>query len=1059
MNKLIIAFLCLFLACLHPGMAQNQTPLRGRVISSEDQLPLPGASIRVNGTNKGAIANEEGRFLLFLDPKDSLLTISFIGFETLELGLSGRTADPMEISLQPTLTFLGAVEILSTGYEEIPRERATGSFAFLDQELVDRRVSTNMLDRLQDITPGLVFNRAAAANDPISIRGRGTIYANTMPLIIVDNFPYDGPIENINPNDVESVTVLKDAAAASIWGARAGNGVIVITTKKGKRNQPMTVAFNSNVIFTEAPDLFYEPRMSSAEMIEVERMLFSRGVYNSAERSNNKTALSPGVETLIALRDGKISNEEAERQLQAYSNQDSRSQLQQYYYRPSRSQQYSLSLRGGGERSAYSISTGYDHSLSSVVGNQNSRITLNAQNQWLLAKDKLEFNLGLYVAESQVEEGTQVPTLYPYELLADAQGNPLPVTRTYSRRFVESEQVQNLLDWKSYPLSELGEWGGVNKRTDLRWTGGLSYQLLPGLKVSVSHQYWLNLNRGRNLRNQELFFVRDLINQYTEMGESGEVVRNVPIGDILDVQQGESQSHNFRAQVNYSKEFSQGTQLTILGGFEAKDLGTLTNATRFYGYNDELGINGLVDTKNQYRRFHNNSLSAIPSNQSHTGIIDRFLSAYVNGAFTYKGKYTVSASARRDASNLFGVNANQRAVPLWSLGTSWVISEEAFASGMTLPFTRLRATYGYNGNIDRSVSAFTTGRFFTDPFGMIPGLPYADIVNPPNPDLRWERIGILNVGLDLETKDSRWRLTLDFFRKNGKDIIGDSPVPRSLGVPTIRGNFASVQTSGLDMELNASILRGPVRWDSRFIFSHVREKVVSYETEVNPLDYLNGNVLTLPIPGKPLFSVFSLPFAGLDAATGDPLGYLDGEPSSDYGAIFSQVTEDDVRFHGPSRPTIFGALTNNFEWKNFSLSVNVSYRMGYYYRRQTVSYSEVLAGRISHSDFSKRWQNPGDELITDVASMPSSNNNNRNRMILSGSNLVEPGDHIRLQDIRFSYSLGKNTVAALPFSGLEVYTFWDNVGMIWKASNDPLDPDFRVMKPLRSFAVGLKASF
>lgn len=1055
-----ILFTVLALLCILPSMAQNQLPIKGRVLSSEDQLPLPGASIRVSGTNKGAIANEEGQFLLLLDQADSLLTISFIGFETLEYRILSRSIeDLLEISLNPEQTLLGAVEIVSTGYEEVPRERATGSFAFLNQELVDRRVSTNVLDRLQDITPGLVFNRAAAANDPISIRGRGTIFANTMPLIIVDNFPYDGPIENINPNDVESVTVLKDAAAASIWGARAGNGVIVITTKKGRRDQPMSVAFNSNVIFTEAPDLFYEPRMTSAEMIELERSLFSRGVYNSAERSINKTALSPGVETLIALRDGLISNEEAERQLQAFSSQDSRSQLQQYFYRPARSQQYSLSLRGGGDRSAYSISTGYDHTQSSVIGNQNSRITLNAQNQWMLAKDRLEVNLGFYLAESNTKEGTQLPDLYPYELFADGQGNPLPVIRNYSRRFVESEQVQNLLDWNYYPLAELGELGGSNRRTDLRWTGSLSYQLLPGLKASVSHQYWLNLSRGRNLQGQDLYNVRNLINQYSQIGENGEIIRNVPLGDILDTQQGESQSHNFRAQLNYSKIFNQGTELTVLGGFEVKDLESTNHATRFYGYNDDLGINALADTKNQYRLFHNNRLSTIPSGQSHTGLIDRFLSAYVNAAFTYQGKYTFSGSARRDASNLFGVNANQRAVPLWSLGASWVISEESFLSGANLPFIRLRTTYGYNGNIDRSVSAYTTGRFYTDSFGMIPGLPYADIVNPPNPDLRWERIGILNLGLEVETKDSRFRVALDFFRKNGKDIIGNSPVPRSIGVASIRGNFASVQTSGLDMELNAKILQGPFRWDSRYLISHVSEKVVSYETKVNPSDYLNGNVLTLPIPGKPLFSVFSLPFAGLDPATGDPLGYLNGEPSSDYGAIFSQLTEEDVRYHGPSRPTVFGALTNNFGWKNFSLSVNVSYRMGYYYRRQTVSYSDVLAGRISHSDFSRRWQNPGDELITDIASMPTSNNNNRNRMILSGSNLVEPGDHIRLQDIRFSYTLGRNTVSSLPFDRLEVYTFWDNVGMIWKASKDPLDPDFRAMKPLTSFAFGLKATF
>ena len=1059
MKNIFIPLMILFLGCIQLGWAQKQIPVSGRVISSEDQLPLTGASIRIKGTLRGAIANEKGNFLLLLDPGDSLLTVSFIGFETQEINLAEIKTDPLLVSLEPIQTLLGEVEILSTGYEEIPRERATGSFAVLGQELVNRRVSTNTLDRLQDITPGLIFNRAAATNDPISIRGRGTIFANTMPLIVVDNFPYDGPIENINPNDIESITVLKDAAAASIWGARAGNGVIILTTKKGRKNQPLKVAFNSNMIFTESQDLFYQPRMSSEEMIEVERMLFEKGFYRSAELSNNKTALSPGVETMIALRDGKLTGQEAEARLQAFSNQDSRTQLQEYFYRPSRSQQYALSLTGGGDRSAYSVSAGYDMVQSSLEGNSNSRFTLNAQNQWTLAKDRLDFSMGLYVAESDETTGTQVPSLYPYELIADEMGNPLPVTQTYSRRYLESGAVNGLLDWNFYPLAEKGKWGGKGRRTDIRWTGSLAYEILPGLKLALSHQYWLNKSNGTNLQNRDLYAVRDLINQFSETDENGGIVRNIPVGDILDLQTGESRSHNFRAQLNYSKQFSAGTQLTFVGGYEAKDLQGVSHTTRFYGYNDELGISALVDTKNQYRRFHNNSLSAIPSNQNHGGMIDRFLSAYANAAFTHKGKYTVSGSARRDASNLFGVNANQKSVPLWSMGASWVISEEGFVSDMGLPFVRLRTTYGYNGNIDRSVSAFTTGRFFSDPFGMIPGLPYADIVNPPNPDLRWERIGILNIGLDLETKDSRWRLALDYFRKNGKDIIGNTPVPRSIGVPTIRGNFAAVQTSGIDMELVTAILRGPIQWNSRLVFSYVKEKVLSYETEVSPVNYLNGNVLTLPIPGKPLFSVFSLPFAGLDPATGDPLGYLDGEPSSDYAAIFSGLTEEDVRYHGPSRPTVFGAFTNNFGWKGFNLSLNIAYRMGYYYRRQTVSYSEVLAGRISHSDYSLRWQNPGDELYTDVASMPTTNNNNRNRLIQSGSNLVERGDHIRLQDIRLSYTLDNRAGERFPFSNLEVYTFMDNVGMIWKASKDQLDPDFQQMKPLKSFAIGIRAAF
>ncbi len=1039
--------------------AQNAVTVTGGVYAAQDKLPLPGANIRVKGSNLGTVTDEDGRFELQLSSVDTLLEVSYIGFGKIDYRIQFPPTDELYILLSPLEVGLGEVEVVSTGYQQLPKERTTGSFAFLDEELVDRRVSTNTLDRLQDITPGLVFNRSASANDPISIRGRGTIFANTMPLIVVDNFPYDGPIENINPNDVESVTVLKDAAAASIWGARAGNGVIVITTKGGKINQPMEVSLNMNFNRTESPDLFYAPQMTSAEMVGVERMLFERGFYNSAERSNNKTVLSPVVETLIALRDGALTGTEADNLLASYRQQDSRRDLQRYFYTSSLAQQYSLSVKGGGTHSSYFVSMGYDQVQTAVEGNHNNRYTLNARNQWKFDRNRLEVDLGMYVAGSQAIQGTEIPSLYSYDRLADAAGNHLPVNKTYSRRYVESEEVKDLLDWNYYPLDELGALRNRSQASDLRVNIGLSYQILPDLKLGFSHQYWTNNSVGRNLRNQDSFFVRDLINQFSQYDEEGNITHNIPVGDILDYQGGTSSSHNFRAQASYSRDFSPRSDLQVMGGFEIKDLSAMSSMTRYYGYNDELGINMPVDSKNTYRRFHNNSLGSIPFGDGHSGTIDRFISGFVNASYTLSQKYTFTGSARRDASNLFGVDANQRAVPLWSIGGAWIISEEKFADYTYMPFVRLRATYGYNGNIDRSISAYTTGRFFSDSFGMVPGLPYADIVNPPNPDLGWERIGIFNVGLDVETQDSRLRMSLEFYQKNGTDLIGDSSVPPSLGVPNFRGNFADSKTHGIDLELASANLQGPLKWNTRLLLSHVREQVSSYGQETSVYDYLEGAIRTVPVEGKPLFAIYSIPFAGLDPASGNPLGYLNGEPSSDYAAIFSTLTAEDLLYHGPSRPTFFGAFTNNFEWKNFSLSVNVTYRMGYYYRRQTVNYGEVLAGRISHSDFSERWQQPGDEQTTEVPSMPETNNNNRNRLVSSGSNLVEKGDHIRLQDVRVSYLLDRSTSSWLPVRQVDLYAFADNVTMLWKATKDPLDPDFRSMRPLRSIAVGMKIRF
>lgn len=1057
LNKIVLSVLIqLFIGGLY---AQEGKLLSGKVRSATDRQVLPGANVLIKGTLEGTVTDTEGIFSLSVASDSMTLMVSYLGFISQEKLVIPGSGNPLVFYLEPDQVILAEVEVLSTGYQEMPRERASGSFVQLGQEMVDRRVSTNILDRLQDITPGLIFNRSNESQDPISIRGRSSIFANTMPLVIVDNFPYDGPLENINPNDVASFTILRDAAAASIWGARAGNGVIVITTKNGTAGQAPRVSFNSNVILSEKPDLFYAPIMENEDFVEVERMLFDRGYYKNSENSSSKTPLSPLVETLIAQRDGVISSDEAEKRVAGYKTHDVRSELQNIYYRPRLSQQYSLGIAGGGTQNNYAVSAGYDRTDENVVGNSRERITLNAKNFWLFLKDKLDANLGLYFTGSGVSTATELPSPYSYDYLLDANGNPLPITRGYSRRYIEGDLPAGLLDWNYVPLDELGTMENTSRSSDLRVNVGLGYKIFPGLRASISHQYWQNTSSQRNYQLVSSYFVRDLINQFSQLNPDGSITKPIPEGGIEDIGSNVGLSHNFRAQLNYDKVFGKN-QLTVLSGYEAKSLRSEGSSTRFYGYEEELGVSRQVDYITRFRRFHNNSLASIPSVDAHSGTVDNFISGYFNSSFTFDKKLVFNASMRRDASNLFGVRTNQKAIPLWSAGASWVLSEESFLAGWNLPFIRLRTTYGYNGNVDRSVSAFTTAQYVSGgPFSLIPSLPYAVVSSPANPDLRWERIGILNFGVDVETTDGRLRTSLEYYVKRGTDLLGDFPVAPSTGLRQFRGNFANTLTKGFDFEISTLNTQGQIKWDTRLFVSYVNEKVTDYEREFSATSALLGTSGAVPLPGKPLFSILSIPFAGLDPANGNPLGYLDGEASDDYSAIISSLTVGDLQYHGPSRPKVFGAVTNNLSWKNLSLSFNITYRMGYYYRRQTVNYGDLLAGRISHSDYALRWVKPGDEAVTDVPSMPEANNNNRNTLTLYGSNLVEKGDHIRLQDIRLSYQLNQSEVTWWPFQQTEFYSYADNLGIIWKASDDRLDPDFRTARPARSISFGMRIGF
>jgi TonB-dependent SusC/RagA subfamily outer membrane receptor len=316
--------------------AAQQANIKGRIINEQGE-PVPGATITVKGSNQQTSTNEKGEFkLIDINEIDMNIVVTSINYETEEANWQGEPE--LNIQLKQHISELNKIQVVSTGYQKISKDKSPGSFVKIDNELVNRRVSTNIIDRLEGITSGLIFNKNVNPNlnqSSISIRGRTTIYGNPNPLIVVDNFPYTGDINNINPNDVESITVLKDADAASIWGAYSGNGVIVITTKKGKYNQPLKLSINSNVTVGQKPDLYYTPDLSSSDFIDVEQLLFDKGFYNLKEADPSHPVISPAVEIMIKKRDQVISADEAKEQLNQLRTQDKRKDLEKYFYRSS----------------------------------------------------------------------------------------------------------------------------------------------------------------------------------------------------------------------------------------------------------------------------------------------------------------------------------------------------------------------------------------------------------------------------------------------------------------------------------------------------------------------------------------------------------------------------------------------------------------------------------------------------------------------------------------------------------------------------------------------------
>jgi TonB-linked SusC/RagA family outer membrane protein len=1038
MMKKYLLFVC---CCLAAQWACGQ--LRGRVVSAAGR-PLSGATVAL-GEAFVTAADSSGGFVIPAPAGRYMLRVRFVGYAAVARQVL-LPADTVLVVMD-VAGALGLSEVtVSTGYQELPRERATGSFVQVDRQLLERPVTTGVLERLRDVVPGLRFNSLGTR---LSVRGQSTLFSNAAPLIVVDGFAYEQPIENLNPNEVESVTVLRDAAAASIWGARAGNGVIVVTTKKGGYDRPMRVVFNGSVTAGERPDLYSVARMSPADYLGIEKQLFSEGYYDAVE-AGGRAPLSPAVALLLAGRPGEVD---------ALGANDLRGDLEKYFYRPALKQQYALSLDGGAAASRYFFSAGVDRNLEERAGNGYDRLTLSAKNSWRWFSGRLGLETGLnYTRAGQDRNAPGDPLwkygypLYPYADLADASGRPLAVTRDLRDSFVAGAPALGLLDWTYRPLQELRLGDNRTVSEELRLNTGLNGRLLPGLSARLLYQYDRSGSALRDAYDPESFFARDLVNRYSQDDGSGGIFRALPLGGVVDLENGVTVHQDLRGQLDYERVFGGRHALTAIAGAEAASQHSLSDSYRLYGYDPVHGTSVAVNGAAEYTFYDTYDSGTIPMNLSESDLTDHYRSFYANAAYTYDGRLSLSGSARLDQSNLFGVRSNQKGVPLWSVGAAWNLSREGFYHLDWLPELKLRATYGYSGNSNKNLSAYTTAAYNDGAYSQT-RLPFARIVNPPNPALRWERIGNLNLGLDFAALGGRLSGSLEWFAKRGSDLIGNTTYPPSSGVTVFTGNTAGTLSHGLDLSLHAVNLAGRLGWQSDFFVSTIYEKVTAYDEVSDISVYLaQGNYGFYPLPGRPLFAVYSYQWAGLDPATGDPQGRLQGQLSKDYAAIISGTTPQNVTYNGPSRPTVFGALRNSFSYGPFSLSLNISYALGYYFRRSALRYNDDHGLSQQSGDYALRWQQPGDEAHTSVPSAPAAPDLARDNFYAYSSALVEKGDHIRLADARFSWMLKKR--------GLELYAYGANLGILWRANRYHLDPDQPAGYRLpRTLALGVRFTY
>lgn len=1046
------------------------TPIRITVRDSAG-LALPGASVAVKGSKRSGVTDATGALTLQLNEGD-IVVVSFVGHETRSITITpAMLQNPeMNITLKPAVAELDQVEVVvNTGYQQIPKERATGSFAIIDNKLFNRQVSSDLLSRIEGIAPGILFSRVPMGSPGqtatwVRIRGEGSLdyRVNKDPLFVIDNFPYEGNLSNLNPNDIQSITVLKDAAASSIWGARAANGVIVITTKSGQFNQRMKVDFNASVTLAQRPNVYYDRKyIASKDQVEAERTLFNSGYYDSdLANTTISTYMTPVVEILQKGRLGQLTPTQVDQELNKLAAVDMRDDYTRYIQQNAYAQRYAVNVNGGSNIVSYYLGLGYDINNTHLKYNNSNRFTLTAKNTFSPHR-KIKIKTDIIYTSGRINNnnefyspfGVRVPTRglqMSYIGLTDGRSAGSRVRNA----FADSLQSLGFFDWQFRPLDELHNTQNITNSTNLLLRGTVEYEVLPGLHANFQFQSERENAATRKLAGEASYYIRDRVNSFAQYDHATKIFQYpFPLGGQLTESFNNIKATNGRLNLSYNRSFGDHT-VNAIAGSEMRESKTGTFGRTSYGYDDKTGSSVVyLDYLTFFPTNGGNGDMIYPPEAGNDGSTQRFISHYANAAYTYKGRYTLSASGRKDGANLFGVRTNDKVTPMWSAGLAWDISRESFYSIPWLSQLKLRTTYGYNGSVYPG-SAFLTmteGSIFG-----ITNLPGAFITSAPNSTLRWEKHRMINLGIDFGILNGRINGSIEYYAKKGEDLIDNARVAPSTGFTTIVGNAATTKGKGIDIQINSTnIQQGNFRWQTTFILSSNRTDIVTFNNVLRGQDIAHGDY-GQSVQGRIKDGLYSYPWAGLDPATGAPLGYSGKNASSDYLSIINNATIDSLIFHGSVNPLVFGNIMNTFSYKRLSLSFNVVYKLNYYFKHNTpvLDLPNLLTFQGMHADYGKRWRKPGDENITSVPSFSLISDPAKNDFYQNAAINVDKGDHLRLHDVRLSYNLVRPAIS---------FTLQANdLGILWKANDMGLDPDYAkdyVLPPAKNFSFSVTATF
>jgi len=939
------------------------------IVTLKYGAPLGNVTVSVKGASLATMTNDDGTYSIEAPDPDVVLVFSFIGLKTQEIAIKGRKK--IDVVLEEDVSNLDEVELVSTGYQRIKPERSTGSISTINEKQFNSRINTtDFVTGLQNKLPGLLVNNDIKyEEEPLfQIRGISTFNGVRKPLIVVDGYPTELDLESINPNEIESVTILKDAAAATIYGARSSNGVIVIERKKAKVGRSVV---NFRATTSVKPKENYEryrwDKNGYKAIVENARVesdfqgsflweflpdIYLGSYFTYPEPVNILAQGNAGV-----LTEAEV-NQKLE-SLGAYNNAKDYSRL---FQRNAVTQTYNVDMSGGNDKALYYFSANYVGGTSSLIKNDNNRFQLTGRTSFNLSK-KLSVDVGLSYQEikNNAAPVPDIASLYPYERLQDANGNPAAVFNKslVNPYYNQTIMAAGLFDNLYYPLQEVNEVSDKTHGINNRITADLRYKITDGLSINIGGVYERAKSESNYLATERSSVVRQLMNYYAEDDFTGGFKFNFPKGSFLRNNMGDTRSYTIRAQVNYDKLLGTDHAINVIAGGEIRDIVERSNSSAVLGYDDQTLVHQSVDYKylETYTNYGMSMYAPLNPYASYQDLFklsyadNRFVSLYSNLIYTFKNKYSLSSSLRVDQSNLFGTDPKYQYKPLWSVGAAWNIDREKFMQDLKwLNSLKLRAAYGFNGNVAKNslpqVIALTSYNYFNQN-NPIPAL---SLLSQANSGLRWEKTNNINLGLDFSIFRNISG-SFEYYRKKSTDLLANSQIDPSKGGSFAVVNQASVQNDGLEFNLNGTwISKRKFSWNTGLVMAYNANKVLQY--------YSPDPALRSRIIGRPLSAMFNYHHAGIDA---------DGEMLiTDKNGVTQKFTPelftDNLSYAGSRIPMFNMGLSNRVDIGRFYFYAMVNYFGG---MRAELPVPDVTAVRPLEG-VNNYWKAPGDEANADI---------------------------------------------------------------------------------------------